>query len=227
MGRFRHEYKYLIDCQTEAILKIRSEAVLIPDPHTCADGSYYIRSLYFDDQQDTCLRENLAGTDPRSKFRIRYYNKNTTLLHLEKKSKKRGMTLKESCSITQEECRLLMQGIIPEITSEMSGQKQKLLTEMMLRSLVPKVIVSYERIPFIYPGGNVRVTFDRKLSSSTEVTSFLDGNYMSRPIFPLGYSILEVKWDEVMPRHIKDVLKLENLQWTAFSKYSMCRRYHL
>ena len=227
MGRFRHEYKYLIDSRTEEILKIRAQGVLMPDSHADAAGSYYIRSLYFDDRYDSCLRENISGTDPRSKFRIRYYNSDTSVLHLEKKSKERGMTRKESCSLTLEECRQFMEGNIPEITGEMPDKKKKLFSEMMVRGLVPKVIVSYERLPFVYPGGNVRVTFDRKLVSSLQIESFLDGANMERPVFASGQSILEVKWDEVLPRHIQMVLNLDCLQWTAFSKYSMCRRYHL
>ena len=137
------------------------------------------------------------------------------------------MTLKEACAITRDECCSLMNGIIPEITQDMPTQKKKLFAEMTVRTLVPKVIVSYERIPFVYSGGNVRVTFDRKLTSSVEIASFLDGNYASRPIFAQGQSILEVKWDEILPRHIQRVLQLDQLQWTAFSKYSMCRKYHL
>lgn len=227
MGRYRHEYKYLIDSRTESILRIRASGVLMPDSHTNSDGSYFIRSLYFDDRQDSCLIENEAGTDPRSKFRIRYYDSDSQNLHLEKKSKTRGMTLKESCPITREECQVLMTGQVPAITREMPEAKQKMFSEMAVRALVPKVIVSYERIPFVYPGGNVRVTFDRMLSSSTDIPAFLDGDYITRPVFALGNSILEVKWDEALPLHIKDVLKLDWLQWTAFSKYAMCRRYHL
>ena len=227
MNRYRHEYKYLIDARTESILKIRASGVLMPDPHAREDGSYFIRSLYFDDRQDSCLQENEAGTDPRSKFRIRYYNSDPSRRQLEMKSKTRGMTLKESCSITREECQCFMAGQIPAITPEMPSMKQSLFSEMAVRALEPKVIVSYERIPFVYPGGNVRVTFDRMLSSSTDIPAFLDGNYVTRPVFTLGNSILEVKWDEALPLHIKDVLKLDWLQWTAFSKYAMCRRYHL
>ena len=227
MSRARHEYKYLIDRRTEEILKIRAQGILMADSHVNTDGCYYIRSLYFDDQYDSCLRENIAGTDPRSKFRIRYYNNDPSVLHLEKKSKERGMTRKESCSLQIEECTHMMAGNIPEFTDEMPEIKKKLLSEMAIRGLIPKVIVSYERIPFVYPGGNVRVTFDRNLSSSMQIESFLDGDYIGRPVYASGNSILEVKWDEILPRHIHAALNLDCLQWTAFSKYSTCRRYHL
>jgi hypothetical protein len=109
----------------------------------------------------------------------------------------------------------------------MPDLKKKLLTEVELRGLMPKVIVTYERMPFIYSGGNVRITFDMKITSSIELNKFLTGDYNERPVLGAGKSILEVKWDEIIPRHIKDTMRLENLEWTAFSKYYMCRRFHL
>lgn len=227
MHRYRHEYKYLISATEESILLLRAAGVLMPDSHVGESGDYVIRSLYFDDDCDSCLQDNVAGTDPRSKFRIRYYNNDTSLLRLEKKSKTRMMTLKESCPITEEECRCFMEGKIPEITADMPPMKKKLFTQMLLRQLKPKVIVTYQRIPFVYPGGNVRVTFDRRITSSGEIGAFLSADYAQRPILPLGKSVLEVKWDELLPLHIQDALYMDTLQWTAFSKYYMCRVLHL
>ena len=223
--RFRHEYKYMIDAKQEAVLQIKAMAVMQRDSHVRADGSYLVRSAYFDDIHDTCFSENLSGSDPRSKFRIRYYNDDTGRIVLEKKNKVRSMCLKDSCSLTVEECETLLRGDAPIITDDMPEEKKRLLVEVQLRGLIPKVIVTYERVPFIY-GGDVRVTFDRKITSSKELNRFLSGDYAERPVLSCGDSILEVKWCEVMPRHIKDVLKLEGLNWTAFSKYSMCRMYH-
>lgn len=224
--RFRHEYKYMIDARQERILQIKVQGAMRRDPHVRSDGSYLIRSAYFDDIHDTCLLENHSGYDPRSKFRIRYYNSDTSWILLEKKSKIRSMCLKDSCRITAEECEVLLRGDIPALTEDMPAEKKRLLTEMRLRCLVPKVIVTYERIPFIYSGGNVRVTFDRKITSSKELNRFLSGDYAERPVMSFGDSILEVKWDEVLPKHIKDVLRLEGLNRIAFSKYSMCRIFH-
>ena len=227
MSRYRHEYKYLVDGARENVLLIRACGILEKDPHTDADGIYLIRSLYFDDYDDSCLSDNINGVDERSKFRIRYYNDDHSRLWLEKKSKLHGMTLKESCLITPEECMAFMSGSIPDIISEMPEIKKRLFLEMQFRSMTPKVIVSYERMPFIYPGGNVRVTFDRKITSSNDIGHFLSGIYPFRPVLPHNMSILEVKWDEILPLHIKDTMKLDTLQWTTFSKYYMCRTYHL
>lgn len=71
---YRHEFKYLCSSAELAVLRVRLFGLMRPDPHVGTDGMYRIRSLYFDDCQDTCLRENEAGTDPREKFRIRIYN---------------------------------------------------------------------------------------------------------------------------------------------------------
>ena len=225
--RFRHEYKYMIDAKQEAILKVRAMGIMRLDSHVRADGAYTIRSAYFDDINDSCLNDNLVGTDPRSKFRIRYYNSDSSWIFLEKKSKLRGMCLKDSCALTAEDCEIFLRGEVPDITEDMPPEKKELFTEVRLRGLVPKVIVTYERIPYIYSAGNVRVTFDKQITSSNELDRFLSGDYLQRPVLSCGHCILEVKWDEVMPKHIKDVLLLEGLKWTAFSKYFMCRMLHL
>lgn len=224
---FRHENKYRINAKHEGVLYVKVKGLLRQDIHAGQSGSYQIRSLYFDDIHDTCLSDNLRGKDPRSKFRIRYYDDDISYLRLEKKLKYRGLGQKESCRLTEEECRTLMRGDIPLITDAMPPVKQKLLTELKLRGLKPKVIVTYERLPFVYPAGNVRITFDRKLTSSDEISKFLSGDYARRPVMPCGESIIEIKWDELLPRHIKDTLQTENLIQTAFSKYAMCRQFCL
>lgn len=227
MNRYRHEYKYLLDPRQEALLRLRAAGVMQPDPHVRADGSYLIRSAYFDDAEDSCLEENLSGSDPRSKFRLRYYNGDTNRIQLEKKSKRRSMCLKEACPVTREECEIFLRGGVPAIRPEDPEIRKKLFTEVLTRGLRPVTIVTYERIPFVYRAGNVRVTFDRKLSSAGELDKFLSGDYSRRPVFPLGQSLMEVKWDEVMPRHIREALQEDHLEWTAFSKYFMCRTVHL
>lgn len=223
MDKYRHEYKYLIDAGQRTVLLMKASAVMRRDPHASEDGSYIIRSLYFDDAADTCFYQNEAGTNPRAKYRVRFYNEDTNYIRLEKKIKRRGMTLKRSCALTREEAENLSAGTIPEIKSGMPEEKRRLLGEMNCRGLMPKVIVTYRRIPFIYPAGNVRITFDGEITSSDETSEFLTCRYRQRPVLPPGKSILEVKWDELLPLHIKRLMQLDSLQWSTFSKYYTCR----
>lgn len=226
MSRYRHEYKYLLDARQAAVLKARIRCLMPPDAHVDEEGGYRIQSLYFDDHEDSCLWENQQGYDHRSKFRIRYYNNDTGRLMLEKKSKLSGMTRKEQAPLTQAQCRQLVAGQYPEITPDMPPALSRLLTEMRLRDMIPKVIVAYRRTPYVYQAGNVRVTFDEAITSSNDVAHFLDGQWAARPVLPAGRSLLEVKWDALLPQHIRSHLALDRLQWTAFSKYYLCRKYN-
>lgn len=223
--KYRHEYKYRLDAASAAVLEARVSLLLRPDFHAGTDGNYIIKSLYFDDFADSCYWEKENGVNERSKFRIRYYNNDTKYIRLEKKSKENGMTCKESCLITEEMCREFMSGSVPAVREDMPDKLKELLTEMRLRGLIPKVIVIYERKPYICGIGNVRVTFDRKLAASNDIVHFLEETQVLRPVMQKGESLLEVKWDELLPDYIREHLSLESLQWTSFSKYSLCRKY--
>ena len=85
----RHEWKHEISCCDRLVLRQRLSAVMQLDPHAI-DGKYFIRSLYFDNGTDKALREKLDGVNIREKFRIRYYNHDISVIHLEKKSKRSG-----------------------------------------------------------------------------------------------------------------------------------------
>ena len=223
MDKYRHEYKYLIDSGQRAVTLIKARGLMKPDPHAGKDGSYIIRSLYFDDRNDTCFFQNEAGTDPRAKYRIRYYDDDTSFIRLEKKIKRRGMTQKRSCPLTVEEADSLAKGEFPVISSDMPEEKRRLLLELISHGMLPKVIVTYRRIPFIYNAGNVRITFDGDITSSDETSRLLTRDYRQRPVLPPGKCILEVKWDELLPLHIKSMMQLDTLQWSTFSKYYTCR----
>lgn len=89
------------------------------------------------------------------------------------------------------------------------------------------MIVEYERVPYVYPLGNVRITMDENISASNRTELFLEKQIPLRPVLEAGQHVLEVKYDEYLPDYIYRTVQLENLRLTAFSKYYLCRRYHL
>lgn len=226
-NQYRHEFKYLCSCSELTMLKVRMKGLLPLDLHAGEAGVYNIRSLYFDDIYDTCLKENEAGTDPREKFRIRIYDHSRERISLELKRKTRGKTQKLSCLLTEAQCRTLMAGEIPDLSTESPALLRRLCLQMQTRLMRPKVIVEYERVPYVYPHGNVRITMDENISASGRTELFLEDQIPLRPILAAGQHILEVKYDEYLPDIIYRTVQLENLQQTAFSKYYLCRRYHL
>ena len=223
--KFRHELKYVVSSAQVELIKNRVEHLLPRDAHAGEKGMYAIRSLYFDDYENRCYRENEDGTDPREKFRIRIYNHSAEKIRLECKRKERGMTHKESCPLTEMQTRMLMDGrALPDIASQ-PPVLRKLTMQMLTRRMRPVVIVEYERIPYVYELGNVRITLDLNVSSGKDVGAFLEESISKRPVMPAGRQLLEVKYDEYLPDFIYNNLQLENLQQTAFSKYYLCRKY--
>lgn len=223
--RYRHEYKYVIDDLQLALLKARAASVMQPDPHVDPQGQYRIRSLYFDDWNNSCFYDNENGTDPREKFRIRIYNCRDDRISLELKRKEAGKTLKKSCPLTREQAERLAAGEILSWRDDWSPLLKKLYLLQSDSLLRPKTIVEYVRIPFVYPDGNVRVTFDTELRASSDVTALFRADLPGRPIMPLGKQLMEVKFDEFLPDHIHRSLQTEHLRQTAFSKYYLCRKF--
>lgn len=222
---YRNELKYLVSVAQMGLLQGRISHLMHADIHAGPGGGYQIRSLYFDDAYDSCMLENEIGTDPREKFRIRIYNHSPERIALELKQKEHGMTRKLSCPLTREQCQCLMRGQPLPVSGQYPPVLQKLLLLMRTRRLRPKVIVEYDRIPYVERLGNVRVTLDQNIASSGDLDSFLKEHIRKRPILPPGQHILEVKYDEFLPDTIRCNLQLENLRQTAFSKYYLCRKY--
>lgn len=223
----RHEHKYISPEYISSALQMRIATIMQADSHAGSAGFYTIRSVYFDDIYDTCFFENEDGTDPREKFRIRIYNCSKERISLELKQKQNGFGKKLSCPISLEICEQILRGEIPDFSNETPPLLKKLICQMHFCALRPVVIVAYERFPFVWEAGNVRVTFDKNVRSSNCIESFFERDIPFRPIFPRDTNMLEVKFDELLPDFINEILQTGFLRQTAFSKYYMCRKFQL
>jgi len=221
--KYRHECKHEISYSDSLTLQMRLSAVMKKDSHA-VNGKYEIRSLYFDTPEDKALREKIDGINFREKFRIRFYNGDTSFIHLEKKSKINGLCSKESCLITKEEAKKIIDGDIAWMIESNRPLLKELYPKMVYQRLAPKTIVDYTRIPFVYGPGNVRATIDYNIRTGDYRTDFLNPNTLT---MPAGESpiIFEVKWDEYLPDIIKDAVSLRGRHVSAFSKYEQCRIY--
>lgn len=221
---FRHEWKHEINTADLISIRQRMRAIAKPDPHAI-NGRYLIRSLYFDNASDKALREKLDGVSRREKFRIRYYNGDPTIIHLEKKSKLGGLGNKQMAMLTSVEAQAIVDGRTDGWMLD-SGRPlvQELYSKMRVQGLRPKTIVDYTREPFIYPAGNVRVTFDYDIRTGLSCTDFLNPDCITVPAGDAPI-ILEVKWDDFLPDIVRDAVQLTGRRTAAFSKYAQCRIY--
>lgn len=205
------------------MLRRRLSAVMKADEHA-VDGRYFIRSLYFDTPGDTALREKIDGISRREKFRIRYYNFDTSVIHLEKKSKTAGLCSKESADLTAEQVQKIIDGNIGWMKEHGNMLIRELHHKMTVQQLKPKTIVDYFREPFVYPAGNVRITLDYDIRTGLGSMDFFskDCPTVSVPDNPI---VLEVKWDEFLPSVIRNAVQLGDRRTSAFSKYAISRIY--
>ena len=221
--KYRHEWKHVLNTTDLLILRQRLRAIMESDPHAI-DGKYHIRSLYFDNLEDKALREKIDGVNMREKFRIRLYNCNSSLINLEKKSKKNGLGTKYSAKLSAEETQKIVEGEIDWMLQSENSLIQELYCKMRYQGMRPKTIVDYIREPFIFRPGNVRVTLDYDIRTGLHSTDLLNPDAVTIPAgdAPL---LIEVKWDEFLPSIIREAVSLPNRRVGAFSKYAQCRVY--
>lgn len=221
--KFRHEWKHEISYGDMLILRKRLSAVAKRDSHVI-DGKYQIRSLYFDNIYDKALREKIDGINSREKFRIRFYNQDISVIHLEKKSKINNLCLKESTELSAEQAKAITDGDYTWMMQSGIPLIQELYSKMISQGLKPKTIVDYTREPFIFAPGNVRVTMDYNIRTGMNCIDFLNPDCVTVPAGDAPI-ILEVKWDEYLPDIIRDAVQLSGCRAGAFSKYAACRIY--
>ena len=221
--RYRHEWKHILNIGDLLILRSRLRAILESDPHA-ADGKYQVRSLYFDNLEDKALREKINGVNIREKFRIRLYNGDPSVIHLEKKSKRNGLGTKCSAGLTAEEAQKIVDGDLDWMPISDRPLVQELYSKMRHQGIRPKTMVDYTREPFVFRPGNVRVTLDYDIRTGLNCTDFLNPQAITIPAgdAPL---LVEVKWDEFLPSIIRDAVSIPDRRVGSFSKYAQCRVY--
>ena len=223
---YRHEYKHEINLMDYHCIKQRIKALAKLDSNANQDGLYLVRSLYFDNDQDVALREKIDGLPNRVKYRIRIYNGEESCIKLEKKSKVSGMCNKQSVLLTRPQCDLITSGDIHWMAESKEALIVEFYTKLLNNRLKPKTIVDYNREAYIFPHGNVRVTFDSDIRTGIYRTNIFDKDLQMVEVMPLpGVMVLEVKYDNYLPDVIKDVIQSKNRHMTAFSKYASARIY--
>lgn len=224
-GQYRNELKYLCTEEDLAVIGARLDVLMERDAHAGADGTYEVRSIYFDDPVGSAAKENEDGTSPREKWRIRAYGCDPSRISLECKRKDHGMIRKTACRISLPELEALCGGGDGVPYDAARPVLNRFLIEMKTRRLLPALIVRYDRTPFIFPADDIRVTFDRQISTSAEIDGFFRREMPSRPVLPGGTHLLEVKFNTLLPAYLARAVQAGDLKQTTFSKYYLSRVY--
>ena len=224
---YRHEQKYIINEGEYRILSTRLRACLSQDPHAARNGGeYFIRSLYFDDPFDSALEEKMSGIGYRDKFRIRIYNLNDSVIKLERKHKEDQYILKDSLTLSRQECDALLRGNQAFLLSRPEPFAKTAYGIFRSRQLRPKVLVDYTREPYVFPYEDVRITFDKNIRTAMRRTDLFNPDVPTYPVWDLkNCMILEIKFNRSLPVYVQELIQLGSSELTAASKYVFCRQY--
>lgn len=221
----RHELKYFINPAEVEMLRARLRPALAMDSH-CVDGKpYVIRSLYFDDIDDTAWYDKQAGVMHRDKYRIRIYRYSDREIFLERKRKLGDLIQKSSVQITRRLCDQLIAGDPAGLYRAQNPLLQDMYVQMRTRLLRPRVIVDYAREAYMHPAEDVRITFDLGLRSGLKSVDLFNPSLPTVCPHDRNVEILEIKFNNYLPGYIAALLSGVNAERSAVSKYVLCRRY--
>ncbi|WP_054956283.1 polyphosphate polymerase domain-containing protein [Paenibacillus dakarensis] len=221
--RLRHEFKYYIHLHEYITLRHKMTSYMGMDEHSINGEGYGIRSLYFDGPHNHSLHDKNNGIFNREKYRIRIYNGSDNRITLERKSKYGDYVNKEAAPISRNEYDAILSGN-PEV---LSHREIPLIRDfyhaLTQRAFRPTAIVDYIREAYVYEQGNVRITFDKKLSAGINTYDLFDTNLVLKEAITEPVTIMEVKFDAFIPFAIRKLLQPAELVRSSISKYVICR----
>ena len=219
--RYRNEWKYLIDTAQKELICTRLFPYLELDKHA-KNGGYMIRSLYFDDYFQSAYEEKDAGVLKRKKYRIRIYNCSDSSIKLERKKKFGSYIFKEAAKLTRDEVYKILDGDYEFLLKSENNLLREFYFECVSNVMRPRVIVDYDREPWIADEGTVRITFDMDVRAAVGSFDIFDATLPTLPVLEPGKCVMEVKFTEFLPQALREVLPDRASEFTAVSKYVLC-----
>ncbi|AIQ13157.1 polyphosphate polymerase domain-containing protein [Paenibacillus durus] len=225
MGRpLRHEFKYYLHPHEYLSMRQRVASLLPLDPYSQNADGYGIRSLYFDSPVDHALYDKTNGIFGREKFRIRIYNASDSSIKLERKSKYGDYVSKESAPLTRPEYENIVHGDASSIADSPHPLVRDLYRALTYKGFRRAAIVDYVREAYVYDYGDVRITFDKKLSSGINSLDLFDpGLAFREALDDSTRTILEIKFNRFLPEPVRLITTPAASVRSTISKYVICR----
>lgn len=218
----RTEQKYLINQKQTIEMSALLSKVLMHDTYS-TQGSYMVRSLYFDTPDDRDYFNKIDGLENRRKIRLRIYDINMQSAKLELKEKEGSMQRKRSLNLSREEAILLSLGDYSPLLQKEDLFAKELYGRLNQFSYRPKCIVEYDREAFVVPANDTRVTLDSNLRASLTNLELFSDKIEFYPVGILGQTTMEVKYNNFLLSYVKNLVSIPSYMQTSASKYVMSR----
>lgn len=217
----RFELKYLLHFRQVDELLDRIRNHVTGDPNAADDGFYKVVSLYYDSPGLLCYWEKIDGEKYRRKLRVRTYGESPTEAFVEIKQRYNLTVQKRRVRVPLAEAeeqlarmdRGAYEGGGDPVFDEVFNLRRR-------QQLEPKLIVSYNRTAFFdrYKD-DLRITLDRNVRCRNLDLSLSKHRTKGPWAIPPQFNVLEIKFNEVLPRWICTVLNAMDLTIVRLSKY--------
>ena len=219
---YRKEIKYVISLTDFYRVQKRLACFLTPDAYGGPDG-YRVRSLYFDSITDRDLYDTLFGLMEKRKIRLRIYSPQDERVKLEYKCKSGTDGVKKTLTVSKAQARQMIAGDFSFLADAGDELSRQLYIRLLSGGYSAKSIVEYARRAYLYPAGNVRITFDTQTAGGCVPGAFFDTHPAIFPLLPPDVGVLEVKYTGLLPAIFKEVVAGLDSLATSNSKYAQSR----
>lgn len=219
----RREEKYPLALSDAHYYRNVFSSVLMTD-HFSKNGSYMVRSLYFDTPDDKDFFEKITEQNLRRKIRMRIYSPKDTKVKMELKQKENIFQKKRSLTISKQDALQIIDGNYSALLNYEDEFAAELFVRMSTEVYKPKSIVEYQRYALMAKENNIRLTFDSEIRATESSFDLFSQNLPLAPIFPYDKVIFEVKYDKFMLGYISDIISKINERNISSSKYCLSRK---
>jgi hypothetical protein len=222
----RFEFKYVLDRRLREEVEAELQHFVELDPYVARrpDHTYFVRSLYFDDQALSAFHDKVDGMLTRSKFRIRTYGRvvdDPAPWFLEIKGRHNNLVFKHRTPILGDFDKLArgqdLSGML--LRHATAGTVHEQFTfDLYRRQIRPMVLVDYLRRPYLSKfDPEFRLTFDSELTALETDAMFPDTAAL--PLAMLrGFTVMEVKFRRHVPAWFHHILQAYELRRQSISK---------
>ena len=220
----RRELKFYISYKEYVVLSSLLRKALPHDKHADKNtNGYFVRSLYFDTFDNKEFEEKMAGIETRSKYRMRIYSIDSPIVKFEIKNKFGDIIMKETALISREDAIKIQKMDYEPMLKYKNPILNKAYKEFKKSLYRPVIIVDYIREAFNYDANNVRIVFDKFLSSSTLHLDLFKRDAFTTFKLKRNLVIMEVKYNNFLPDWIKSFIQVPSAQRSSISKYCIGR----
>ena len=218
----RREEKYSIQWNEALLFSNKLEQLMHKDEFS-KDGSYAVRSLYFDTIDDKDFFDKINEQQLRRKIRLRIYDPNDQTAKLELKQKQGVFQKKRSLTISKQDANRLIVGDISVLLGYNSDFANEIYSIMCMECYKPKTIVEYKRKAFMAKENQIRLTFDSNIRATESCFDLFNEDLLLHPVLDVNHVIFEVKYNQFMLSYISDMISSVDRRSVSSSKYCLGR----